>query len=86
VCLKDRLARHIYSINKRDDASALSSHIKQFHNDILPRPDISSFRLAVLQAYKDPLDILIGESLWVEKNHPTLNRQHELRACKLGYR
>jgi len=82
--LKKRVQQHIYSIKKENDASALSTHLLEFHSD--KNRAITLFTLKVIQKYKDTIDTVIGESIWIERRQPKMNRKFELQTYSMDYK
>ena len=69
-----RYEEHEYSLNKRNNISALSEHL--YINRI--ENSISTFHLTFLEKFKSAVDCKIREAVWIRFVRRTLNRKQEL--------
>ena len=74
--IRDRYAEHKRSLQKCDRVSALSQHMSICHGEQLSQ--ISCFDFKILHKYRDSLDTLIGEAVYINRMQPAINRKHEL--------
>ena len=71
-----RYKEHKYSINNKNENSALGEHLLVDHNTI--NGTIDNFRLEFLEVFRTPIESRIGEAKWIAKIKPGLNRKQEL--------
>ena len=81
-CIKYRHAEHRRSINKGDDVSALSTHLKNAHSSTTPHT-IDLYEITLLQRCKDAIAACIAESYHIKHISPQINRKEE--GCTMMY-
>ena len=73
-----RYKEHQKSLEKQDDKSALSSHVKTAHSgDVLT---IASFDLQIMRKCSSPMATRLAEVRSIIDSRPSLNRKHEIAA------
>ena len=71
-----RYNEHRYSINKKNNISALSEHSINEHKDL--DVSIDDFTVEFLDICKSPLECKLQESRWIRTLRPSINRRQEL--------
>ena len=74
--LKYRHAEHKRSINKGDNVSALSTHLKNSHGSNQAH-NIECYNLRVLQRCTDTVSASLAENYHIQHRKPQINRKHE---------
>ena len=83
VFLINRYNQHKHSVENKNKTSALSQHLFDKHDAM---HTISQFALKILRKYKDNIDVTIGESMYIQRLKPSINRKFELAAYNVDYR
>ena len=83
VWLKERYDQHRRSITKKDNVSALSQHLIDFHTNV--NHSISLFEVSIIKKCKDAIDTKLYESICIKRHNPKINRRFELTQFNLDY-